>query len=210
MNESRHIKSQSSGEVAQILQTLSRLYAKHDYEAITMEMVEKNLNGLDLYKHFGSKEELFLHLLMQDIIDWITAVRESFDDGPYTVEEFASKWTQLVTNRMRLFRLLTLLYVVLEKNVSVDSLTWFRLSYKDELTSMCSYLSKVLPFMNPVQAEEFLYFQVALGNGLQAMTNLSPKHLQAFENANACSLNGLFEERFKSAISNYLKGITSQ
>jgi len=210
MNKSVHIKSNGSGEVAQILQTLSRLYAKHDYETITMEMVEEKLNGLDLYKHFSSKEELFLHLLMQDIIDWITAVRDSFNDGPYTVQEFSSKWTRIVTCRMRLFRLLTLLYVVLEKNVSVDSLTWFRLSYKDELASMCAYLSKVLPFMNPVQAEEFIYFQVALGNGLQAMTNLSPKHLQAFENANACSLHGLFDERFKTAISNYLMGITSQ
>lgn len=210
MNQSAYTNSHGSGEVAQILQALIRLYAQHDYETITMEMLVEELDKVDLYKHFSTKEELFLHLLMHDIIDWITAVRDSFNDGPYTVQMFASKWTQIVSERLRLFQLLTLLYVVLEKNVSVDSLTWFRLSYKDELASMCAYLSKVLPFMNPVQAEEFIYFQVALGNGLQAMTNLSPKHVQAFENANACSLNGLFNERFESAISNYLQGMNGK
>lgn len=207
MNQLINTQSNGSGEVEQILQVAARLFAEADYEAITMDMLVEELGELDLYKHFSAKEEVYLHLLMQDIFDWIAVVLDSFNDGPYTVNEFATKWTAIMACRLRLFRLLTLLYVVLEQKVSVDSLTWFRLSYKDELASMTAYLSKALPFMNPAQAEEFIYFQVALGNGLQAMTNLSPKHIEAFRNANACSLNGLFNDRFESAVGNYLRGM---
>ena len=94
-------------------------------------------------------------------------------DKAYSVEEFAAIWIKVQIKHERLLNLISILYISLEKNSSVQSLVDFKKEANKELMALSELLCGLFPSLTLEKVAEFLNLQSAVAIGLYQMTNLS-------------------------------------
>ena len=65
-------KKQKKSRKEEIIEATSYLYENHIFSDITFALIARksNFTRSNLYKYFNNKEEIFLELLLADIIKW--------------------------------------------------------------------------------------------------------------------------------------------
>ena len=194
---------------AEIRAAAIRLYAEMGYEEITLAAIarEAGFTRSNLYKYYSSKDEIFLEILMTDIVAWREDLQCRLKGKPCSIGEFATRFAQSYLNHARLLDSLTILFVFIEKNASVENLTGFKAGLKNEMANLVGLTCMALPAMSVQQAEEFLIMQISTANGLYPMTNLTEKQQQAVLAAGLDNPHGSFEHRFRNIIEAYLRGV---
>jgi AcrR family transcriptional regulator len=112
-----------------ILQTALNLWQHIDYASITMSQVaaQASLAKGTLYLYFPTKEELFLALLDDLLLDWFAEVNRALEGIEGTVQ-VAQALIQSLKNREEMVRLLSILSTVLEQNSSLEAARQFKLN----------------------------------------------------------------------------------
>ncbi|NTU94155.1 MAG: TetR/AcrR family transcriptional regulator [Chlorobiaceae bacterium] len=194
---------------AEIIAAATRLSARMGYEEITLAAIarEANFTRSNLYKYYESKDEIFLEILAMDIAAWRADLQCRLLGTACSVGEFAMHFAQSYRTHKRLLDTLTILFVFIEKNASLEHLTGFKAGLKTEMANLAALTCTALPAMSIQQAEEFLIMQLATANGLHPMTTLTAKQQQAVATAGLGNLHGSFEPRFRSIIEAYLRGV---
>jgi AcrR family transcriptional regulator len=194
---------------AEIISAAIRLYEKMGYEEITLAAIAKEakFTRSNLYKYYCSKDEIFLEILMTDIVAWREELQDRLQGKRCSIEEFATHFAQSYRTHVRFLDTLTILFVFIEKNASVENLTEFKSGLKTELAHLVGLTCQSLPAMSLQLAEEFLVMQIATANGLHPMTNLTTKQQQAVVAAGLDNPHGSFEVRFRNIIAAYLRGV---
>ncbi len=197
---------------AEIIAAAKRLYEEMGYEEITLAAIarEADFTRSNLYKYYSSKDEIFLEILMTDIVAWREDLQHRLQGRRCSIEEFSTHVARSYRAHVRLLDTLTILFVFIEKNASLENLTWFKAGLKTEMTNLAGLTCMALPAMSPLQAEEFLIMQIATANGLHPMTNLTAKQQQAVSAAGLGNLHGSFEDRFRNIIEAYLRGVLKE
>lgn len=194
---------------AEIRAAAVRLYSKMGYEEITLAAIAKeaNFTRSNLYKYYSTKDEIFLEILMTDIIAWREDLQLRLQDNVCSIGEFATHFAESYRAHTRLLASLTILFVFIEKNASVENLTEFKSGMKDEMANLVGLTCVALPSMSVQLAEEFIIMQISTANGLYPMTNLTEKQQQAVATAGLDNPHGSFEVRFRNIIEAYLRGV---
>ena len=174
--ERARTEEQKESRIAEIVAATARLHETHRLEDINLSLIAKEakFTRSNLYKYFTSKEEIFLEFIKRDTELWRQDVATAYEqDRTYSVKEFASIWVRVLVKHTRFLRLQSILYTILEKNVSVESLVDFKRNLNEDFTTLIEVVRAALPACTPGKAAEFILLQSAMVSGLYAMTNIS-------------------------------------
>ena len=201
---------QKEHRIAEIISATERLYKNYSYEDITFVSIAKeaNFTRSNLYKYFGSKEEIFLEFLKHDLIKWRKDLVKSFNKKKkYSVKEFSELWVKILLKHKRLLELLSIMFIHLEKNVSVEAFTDFKFSTKAEMEAAAELLCTLFPKLTPEKAARFIYLQGGAAVGIYQMTDYSDFQLEALKHPELCHLKADFKPLFLESVEFTMKGL---
>lgn len=201
---------QKEVRIAEIVETTARLYETHRFEDINLSLIAKEakFTRSNLYKYFTSKEEIFLEFIKRDTERWRQAALAAYEQGKvYSVEEFAFIWVRVLLKHPRFLRLQSILYTVLERNVTVESLVDFKRRLNDDFAEVVALLCMALPGCTPGKAAEFILLQSAMASGLHAMTNTSEVQQEVLDMPEFEHYRVDFAIAFQDAVEYLLRGL---
>ena len=170
--------------IGQITKAARRLFELSKYEDITLAGIAKELSftRANLYKYVSTKEEIFLYIIAEDLKEWVDDVETKLTGivNPETVE-FSCLWAEIFDGHMELIKVLSLLYSIIEKNVSVDKLVQFKREFFSERQRVSNLLAKVFPELGKEKIYKFLEMQMYFLTGLFPATTENEIQIKAYE-----------------------------
>lgn len=170
--------------IKQITKATLELYKTVKYEDITLAGIAKNLSftRANLYKYISSKEEIFLYIIIEELIKWKDDLKNIFNNMENPDKEtFATLWSESVYRNSMMIQTLSLLYTILEKNVPLDELVEFKKKLFTETGEVIGLLIKIFPKFTMETAFKFLQMQLYYAMGLYPTTNESEIQKKAIE-----------------------------
>ncbi len=168
--------------INEILEATAKLYEENRFEEITFVMVAKEagFTRSNLYRYFKTKEDIFLALLMRDMVAWRKDLEANFA-AKESIANFSSKWVDIFLSHKRMLKLQTILYTLLEKNATLEALVDFKKGLMEDIFLSVETIGVALPFPSSEAAMEFLYASVALVNGIYPLMDTTDKQKEAMQ-----------------------------
>lgn len=113
----------------QIKDAAKKLFDTMPYHDITLSKIgnEINFTRANLYKYVTSKEDIYLYILLDEIIETINDLETCLNtDKIYSTKDFAEIWTDTFNRHPRFLKLMSLLYMIIEQNADMDTLVYFK------------------------------------------------------------------------------------
>ena len=166
----------------EILRAASTLLGEAPYSEVTVARVAERA-GLakgSVYHYFRSKEELFLHLVLDRLTEWLGALDVDLSGlgRRASPEEVGRALAAGIAGRVDLVRLLALLHGTLEPSVEAAQIVEFKRGLLVALTASGEALESRLPGLRPGEGVRFLFRLLAAITGL-AVTALPPPAIAA-------------------------------
>ncbi|MCS1352538.1 TetR/AcrR family transcriptional regulator [Mechercharimyces sp. CAU 1602] len=193
---------QKQKRIEEVMEATARLYDTVPYEEITFAAIAKEtgFSRSNLYIYFTSKEEILLEILLSDLYSWYENVEASFHvRRSYAVEEIMEVWTDALVRNQRLLSLLSILFTVLEKNVSIEALAKFKRGMLAVQQRCYLLLQGLFPAATEQELQQFLVSSFALAQGLYPMTCLTEYQIKALANCNMEYVPPNFRDSFLQA-----------
>lgn len=194
----------------EIIEATLKIYKEKSYHEITLTQIAKELSftRANLYKYVKTKEEIFLQVILRDLHAWVSEVEGYYQKNPdLSIQDFSASWSSIMAKHERLVQLFALLHTIIEKNVSLESLTDYKRNFFSAFLPVIKPLQLALPQLSEEQANDFLQFQFAVSTGILPGTRLT--RLQ--KDAIAASGFSYDIQSFQSVLSKftetYLQGI---
>ncbi|MCK5686124.1 TetR family transcriptional regulator [bacterium] len=203
-------KDQKEQRIAEIVNAAASLYEKKDFHKITFTMIAKeaNFTRSNLYKYFGSKEDIFLEFIKHDLTEWRLDLIQVFDSyEEFSINSFAKVWTETLLKHKRLNNLISILFTHIEKNSSLDRLLLFKEKFRAELRIISKKIILFFPMLTIEKVLEFLRLQLAISIGLFSMTNLSEIQEKVFEKQEYSFMKIDLQRHMKIAIEHLFTGV---
>ncbi len=144
----------------QILLACLDLYQTQSIQQISMDKIAKkaDLAKGTLYLYFQTKEEVFLYLLTSQFQNWLKFVKQNFSKitQPISASDFAGALTASLNHSPTLPRLLSILHLVLEENLSAPTIKSFKLEMKALLVELSEIIAFKTPALNSNNSLSFL------------------------------------------------------
>ena len=122
-----------------ILAAARRLLDRGDVEGATLSEIarEAKISKANCYRYFESREAILLTVILDDARAWATDVdaRLAALSEPKDLDAVVSVFVAETVDRPRLCMLFSSLWSVLERNVNVDSIAEFKLSFLEIMTT---------------------------------------------------------------------------
>lgn len=160
--------------IQQISKAALGLFNEQKYDDITLAGIANNLSftRANLYKYISSKEEIFLYVILEELKKWKEDVLLEYESlGKLDKKEFSVRWAEIIYDHKTLIETLSLLYTIIEKNVTVEKLTEFKKSLFYETEELVGIIIRIFPYMTQEAAFEFLQLQLFFATGLYPATN---------------------------------------
>jgi len=160
-----------------IVESAATLFDELRFDEITFAMIGKKacFTRSNLYRYFKTKEEVYLSLLVHDVVHWRQASSEVLVERSPDVESFSSLWVDLMMAHPRMLKLFGIVYTLLEHNVSDDCLFAFKSQLMSEVAQLSEVLVDQLPFASADQASNFIITQNSLVSGMYPMLHMTEK-----------------------------------
>jgi AcrR family transcriptional regulator len=112
----------------------------------------------NVYRYFGSREEVLLTLLSRDLSEWsaTTCAVLASPNGPRTPEEIGALVARGLVERHQMTSLLSQLTSVMEHNVSVDFLAEFKLDMVQRFPPVALAMTVAIPQLSVPDAMAFV------------------------------------------------------
>ena len=163
---------------AAILAAAATLFADGGFDKITLSAIarEAGISKANVYRYFESKEEIFLHLSLEDNAAWVADLEIQLADVATCgdLEEVAGVLARSLSARPRLAALAAVTSSILEHNVSEQVV----LAYKQAMLPLAIRLGNALhaamPALSIEQAREFLLYLYVVQTGLWPLAHPAP------------------------------------
>ncbi len=197
-----------------VLDAARRLFVGAGFFDVSMSMIAKETQVAKgtVYLYFKTKEEIFLELSKRDFEDWFDSLSSALTKAskPLSNKEFSNLFTTTLNGRETAVRLMSLLHLVLEKNVSYDEVLDYKLSLLDKSSSLSSLVEETLPYLNKGEGIQLLTRVHSLLIGWGQMTDISPVVEKVLENEELADLKFEFLPCFEENLFLLLEGLRSQ
>jgi len=134
---------------AALTESAASLFEAHGLRGVTLEAIarEAGISKANVYRYFESKEEIFLHLLLEDYREWVTAVERALADlaGSDDLEAVAHQLATGFTSRPRFVELVASAASVLERNITVDAVVHFKTQVLDISLRLANSIYAAVP-----------------------------------------------------------------
>ncbi|MEH6402661.1 MAG: TetR/AcrR family transcriptional regulator [Sneathiella sp.] len=161
-----------------ILNGARQLFMEADFFDVSMATIAKR-SGLakgTIYIYFRSKEEIFLSLSTEELEDWLSAFERQLENKmrPLENSEFMGILRDSFLDRKLMQRLVSLLHLVLEKNITYEEAFAFKLNLKVRMNRLSRLVEQSLPFLSEGQGFSLLSMLHCLVVGFGQMSDPSP------------------------------------
>lgn len=167
-----------------IIEAAAAILAEHGIEHVTISSVsnEAGLTRPTIYNYFKTTEEILVQLIIRDYRAWIDELTGSFKlNRIYEIEELAQIWSETMSHYPRFMELYSMLFTVLERNCSLETLARFKREFLKLGMPLREILLQLFPDANKQAIYEFMVYQVTSCVGLFAMSNTSDAQMKAIE-----------------------------
>lgn len=164
---------QKSIRIGQITDVARRLFETNKYEDISLAGIAKGLSftRANLYKYVSSKEEIFLYIIMDDLSKWTKNLNNKFADAENpSIKNFSLLWVESLEENKEMIKILSILYTIIEKNVTVERLTSFKIEFFKEMQEIFVLIKKIFPMLSQEKISKFLQMQLYFVMGLYPAT----------------------------------------
>ncbi|MFB5759573.1 TetR/AcrR family transcriptional regulator [Paenibacillus medicaginis] len=190
--------------VQQIKNAAIKLFDNEPFHEIDLTKIanETSFTRGNLYKYISSKEEIYLLVVLDEINDWVSDLRNTFNaDMTHAVTDFSQQWTQVVYRHQRFLKLISLLFTTIEQKVSLESLVNFKKQLSIELFELSKVVKTVFPTWDDHHTNKFLRLQMYHAIGLFSATSPSQLQQEAIEQAGVSFPLPAFVDDFSEFIS---------
>jgi AcrR family transcriptional regulator len=197
-----------------IMEAAAGLFLGLDFDKVSLNGIARKagLAKSNIYRYFGSKEEIFLNLYIEDVTAWISELEDALAALPTGSDPAAVAKTiaAIVVARPRLAALFALLSSVLERNVSEEMLITFKRQTQAILAPMVLTIKRVLPQLSEEQIVRFEIYVHALVAGLWPFATPSPVLAKVLERPEFSHLRVNFQCSLEHAMQTLLVGLLSE
>lgn len=201
-------KEQKDVRLDEIIKVACEEYATTKYEKISMASIAKKLPFTrgNLYSYAKTKEEIYLLVLIRDHQNWVNDLQNAFkEESSISIEEFASIWADVYASNPRLLSLYSILYSIIEQNVSLDKLTQFKITFFEISIPVLEGICQVLPQFSEEQIYSFFQTQFIYIRGLYPATIENDIQEAAISAANIPYVTPNFKDELTKFVTMILK-----
>lgn len=169
-----------------VLTAAQDLFVKAGFFGVSMSMIAARAGVAKgtVYIYFETKEEVFLELSLQQLESWLSHLRQELEVARKPMEnpEFLNLVKKTFTERHSMYRLISLMHLVLEKNVSYDQALNFKRQLAGLMQKVSPLIEQALPYLPAGGGIQTLIEFHCLVLGWSHMTETSPILDQVLEN----------------------------
>ncbi|MEW9123419.1 MAG: TetR family transcriptional regulator [Thermotaleaceae bacterium] len=196
-------EEQVQTRIEEIIESAMTVYDQHGYEEVTFSKISEmtKFTRPTIYKYFSTKEEVLLKILTIDIGRWTARLIGSFRINKlYTIKDICDIWGNSVIENKRMLGLFSILFTIIEKNVSKEALVDFKTSIFSYQLALADLLTQLMPNLTQEQIAYFLNAQLTIALGLYPMCNLTPLQMEAIALSNTNHATPVFVNEYKKNI----------
>lgn len=177
-------EEQKNIRIKQITDVARMQFKESKYEDITLASIAKELSftRANLYKYVSTKEEIFLYIISEDLTKWVDSLEAVFGAAINPdIEDFSKAWSESMFDQMEMIKVLSLLFSVIEKNVTVEKLVPYKIKFYAEMERILNLLGRIFPDLTSEQLRKILGMQMYFFMGLYPATTENEVQRQAYE-----------------------------
>jgi len=176
-------KKQRSVRRLRILEEARLTFSRMPYVEVTLATVGQQA-GVDrgvASMYFHTKEELFLLLLKDELVEWYRYLEEQFgaDDGALDARDVARLLAESLANRPVLTRFLSITPAVLDQNIEAMEVYRFQRWRRDRMAEVGELLERSASSIGAGEGFRFLNLVHLLATGLEPAAH--PRGSAAFD-----------------------------
>lgn len=155
----------------------------------------------NLYKYISSKEEIFLLVTLDEYSNWINDLKETFQTKlDQDIPVFSRQWAEVIYRHPRFLKLMSMLFTVTERNVSLEKLVEFKTQFLDLTSDLNDTLKVVFPTWGDQTIDKFLHSQFYYVIGFFPYTSPTLIQKQAMEQVGIDSTSLQFVNDFSEFV----------
>ena len=196
---------------AVLLDAATRLFEARGLEQVSLNLIarEANISKANVYRYFESREQLFLHLTLDSVDAWAGALSRRLDElrASGDAQAVACAVTATTLEHPRMARLSSVLSTVLERNVSTETVVWFKTAFQQVVVELLRAVRGALPDFTKGEAFELLeacYFNMI---GMWPAAHPAPAVQEALKRPELRAACVHFESAFGRAVHRSILGI---
>lgn len=189
--------------IDEIVLAASKIYDENGYDGLSFSAISEltKFTRPTIYKYFSTKEEILLYILSDDIGTWANNLISSFKlNKIYSTHEISKIWAKSLSSQKRINELYSILFTILEKNSSIETLASFKETAHTYIKPLYELVGQLFPNITSTQIDNFMTLQYSLAIGLYPMCNLSKIQLEAIKIVNLSYISPNFEDTYQKAL----------
>ena len=168
----------------EIIKACEELYETMEYEEISIKEIAKSTSicRSNIYNYYQTKDEIFLDILEKDYLSWMEDIKDRMtgEEEPGR-ESYCRNIAATAALHPRLLKLMSVHYITIEKNCSLEKLTAFKYAIHPFQETMEEILRIYFPKAPREKTQNFLFLLLSLIQGLYSMTSLCEKQVRAMQ-----------------------------
>ncbi len=204
-------EEQFKAREADIINCATDIYEELGFEGVTFSKISEKTNFTrpTIYSYFKTKEEIMLKLTAMYLKKFVLCFEQKFSSDETKTNEFVAKvLCESFSEVEEFIHLYTVLFSLIEKNVSVTALANFKKEVFSYQVTLANLLKSVYTNAKDEDINNFLIGSLCFASGLCPMTKESEIQKQAIELSGTGYVTPDFEKLFKQTILIYLEKLT--
>ncbi len=201
-------KQQFEQREADIIDSAMAIYEKFGFEEVTFSKISQSTKFTrpTIYSYFKTKEEIMLRLTVIYLEKFVHCFEKKFNTDSKKDSEFvATALTQTFMEVCEFIHLYTVLYSIIEKNVSVQALAQFKKEVIGHQRALSQILKAVYTKSSDEEIYNFLIFCLCFASGICPMSEESELQKEAIKLSKTGYVTPNFEKFFRDTIIIYLE-----
>ncbi|MFI3226236.1 MAG: TetR family transcriptional regulator [Clostridia bacterium] len=194
----------------EIINCAVKIYDESGYEGMNFSRISEitNFTRPTIYKYFATKEEIMLSLVLKytdELIAYVDKEIQILEEiSNESISNILTRAIQIVPNFMNCY---SILYSVLEKNVSLDALVEFKKEWRARQITLRTHLTQLFPTLNDDEIHEFLVKYFSYASGLYPMCNKTQIQRDALRKAGIPDIQISFSNYFEPILLKLLEDL---
>jgi AcrR family transcriptional regulator len=193
-----------------ILDAAEALLAEVPVEKVGLRELSRQLgtSKTNVVRYFESREGVLLALLTRTRQMWLDDLESQLPPAPVDLDVVITKWAETLDARPLLCQLWSLLAVVLERNVSSESVRAYKLQYLEHRDRLARLISARVPDLTEEDAIHLTRVGVVALCGLWPFSNPTPAIVEADKDPRLIGSRVDFRADFADMVGLVARGLT--
>lgn len=197
-----------------ILEATAKLFEEKGLDGVSLNAIasEAGISKGNIYRYFASREEIFLHLLLEYYQEWVVTLERALAPlaGSGEVETVAQAMTASYAAHPRFASLVAVTASVLEKNVTTDAVVWFKTQIIDVVIRVANAIHASLPALDMERTQQFIMYAHLLMAAMWPAAHPPPAVREALKRPELQFACVDFERDAVGAVTTLLRGLLAE